>query len=310
MYRPPVGARQLDRLPPGALPSSYNHIEARPICATLGVEIGNVDLALPLSDGVFAEIDSAFREWKVLVFRDQRLTAGQLLAFARRWGAVVEDSLPRQVANGGEIVPCQSDLDNIAIFTCDEEVQGLENIWHVDGSYRRAPVLGTMLAAIEVPDIGGDTMFADMAAAFDNLSPADRELADGSWAEHDWSQGGYRDKYETCLDEYRSVVPPVLHPVVIAHPRTGRRTLFVNRGFSTRISGMDEAQGDQLLDRLTRQADVPEYQMRIKWASGMVVFWDNFAVQHYAVNDFWPQRRTMMRATVQGEWATGRFSPA
>lgn len=212
---------------------------------------------------MFAEIDAAFQEWKVIIFRDQKLTCDQLLAFAERWGTVVEDSLPRQVANGGDIVPCENRLDNVAIFTRDQEVQGLENIWHVDGSYRLAPVLGTMLAAVDVPMIGGDTMFVDMAAAFDNLSEADRELAEGLWAEHDWSQGGYRDKYEGCLDEYRAAVQAVLHPVALEHPRTGRKTLFVNRGFSARIAGLDETQGDLLLDSYA-PSRYPQYQVRIK----------------------------------------------
>jgi taurine dioxygenase len=144
-----------------------------------------------------------------------------------------------------------------------------------------------------------------MAAAYDNLPDAVRDEVAPLWAEHDWSIGGYAAKYQDRLDEYRSIVPPVLQPVVMVHPSTGRRTLFVNRGFTTRIEGMEAAAGDRLLDMLIRQADVPEYQLRIKWERGMVVYWDNFAVQHYAVNDFWPQKRTLMRATIDGGWQTG-----
>lgn len=303
MYRPAVGARRLDRVAPDARATDYALIERKPICATIGVEIGNVDLSRPLPDPLFAEIDAAFREYKVIVFRDQDLTPDQFVAFAQRWGRVVEDSLPRQAEHGGAITPYEKPVDNVAIFTRDEKAMGLENIWHVDGSYRVAPVLGTMLAAVDVPGIGGDTMFVDMAAAYDNLSPADRDAIEGRWAEHDWSIGGYAAKYQDRIDDYRHIVPPIEQPVVIDHPRTGRRTLFVNRGFTTRIIGVE---GDALLDRLTRQADIPEYQLRIRWEPGMIVFWDNFAVQHYAVNDFWPQRRTMMRATVEGAWETGR----
>jgi taurine dioxygenase len=151
MYRPAVGARQLNRLAPDATPTDYQLIRIEPKAVTLGAEIKNVDLAQPMSDALFAEVDAAFREWKVIIFRDQDVTKEQFLGFAERWGAIVEDSLPRQAANGGKIVPYSNAADNVAVFTRDERAQGLENIWHVDGSYRTAPVLGTMLAAVEVP---------------------------------------------------------------------------------------------------------------------------------------------------------------
>jgi taurine dioxygenase len=218
---------------------------------------------------------------------------------------VVEDSLPRQVAHDGRIVPLPRVVDNVLPFTRDGVVVGLENLWHCDGSYREAPVLGTMLRAVDVPPIGGDTMFADMAAAYDNLDPRVQERIDGLWALHDWSLGGYADKYAANLDEYRAVVPPVRQPVVLRHPRTGRKTLFVNRGFVRHIIGIPAEESDELLELLCRQADVPEYQVRIRWEPDLLVLWDNYAVQHYAVNDYWPQTRTMVRATIDAGVATG-----
>jgi taurine dioxygenase len=276
----------------------------------MGAEILSLDLSQPLDPETFAELDAALLEWKVIVAKGQRLSREQMLALAQRWGTVIEDSLPRQVANGGAIRPMDNPVDNIVLFTRDDEAPGLENIWHVDGSYRPAPMLGTMLLAMEVPPVGGDTMFADMAAAYDNLEPAVAEAIGSLRAVHDWSSGGYAHKYAADLATYRQAVPAVLHPLVLPHPRTGRRTLFANRGFTSRIPGLGQAAGDALLDLLTRQADTPEYQFRLHWEPGTFVFWDNFAVQHYAVNDFWPQRRTMMRATVEGGWTTGVAAPA
>jgi taurine dioxygenase len=305
MYRFPVGARRLDRLARGKTATEFRKVEVKPLGLLLGAEIGGLDLSAPMDSETFAELDAAFQEWKVIVLRGQNVSREQFLVLAEHWGTVVEDSLANQVANGGVIRPLENAVDNIAVFTRDKYTQGLENIWHTDGSYRPTPILGTMLFAIDVPPIGGDTMFADMGAAYDNLDEDLRARVENLWAVHDWSIGGYSRKYDSDLERYRQVVPPVRHAVAIDHPRTGRRTLFTNRGFTSHILGLDPEEGDHVLDVLTRQADVPEYQLRIRWEPGMVVFWDNLAVQHYAVNDFWPQQRTMMRATIQGSWTMG-----
>jgi taurine dioxygenase len=305
MHRLPVGVRTLNRAGVGSVPADYRRIGIEPLAMTLGAVVTGVDLGVPLDDELFAEIDLAFREWKVLVFRDQDITLEQQGAFASRWGEVVEDSLPRQVANGGRIVALPRVVDNVLPFTRDGIVVGLENMWHADGTYREAPVLGTTLRAVDVPPIGGDTLFADMAAAYDNLDPRILERLEGLWALHDWSAGSYAEKYAANLDEYRAAVPPVRQPVVLCHPRTGRKTLFVNGGFVRNIIGIPPEESDALLWLLCRQAEVPEYQVRIRWEPNLLVLWDNYAVQHYAVNDYWPQTRTLVRATIDAGVATG-----
>jgi taurine dioxygenase len=297
--------RRLDVAGPDVEPVRYTLIDVEPLGATLGAAVSGVDLCRPLDERAFAELDAALKEWKVLVFPEQPLTRPEQGRLASRWGRVVEDSLPRQVEHDGAIVPYEDLVDNVLPFTRDGVVVGLENIWHNDGSYRLAPVLGTMLRAVDVPPRGGDTMFADMAAAYDNLPDTIRERIDDLWAVHDWSIGGYAQKYGAALDRYRQVVPPVRHPVVVRHPRTGRPTLWVNRGFVREILGVDADESRELLDVLCRQADVPEYQFRVRWAPDLVVFWDNFAVQHYAVNDYWPQTRTLVRATIDADLVTG-----
>jgi taurine dioxygenase len=136
-----------------------------------------------------------------------------------------------------------------------------------------------------------------MAAAYDNLTPEVKERALRLRARHDWCLGGYAGKYADRLEELRAAVPPVEHPVVIAHPDTGRPTLFVNRLFTDCIVGLDGEESDQLREHLCRHIDLPEVQVRLHWEPGTVAIWDNLAVQHYGANDYFPARRVMCRAT-------------
>jgi taurine dioxygenase len=248
-----------------------------------------VDLGQPCDDGVFAELRAALAEWKVLFFRNQPLTKRQHADFAARWGQVVDDQLVFTAA--------EDPVDNIVEFTRDAETTGLENGWHSDGTFRPMPTMGTILRAVEVPPIGGDTMFVDMAAVYDNLPAAIKSRIAGLRAMHDWSLDAYASKYGERLDELRAANPPVEHPVVIRHPETGRLTLFVNRLFTSEIVGLDREESDDLLDLLCRYLDLPEFHCRFRWEPGSIAFWDNIAVQHYGVNDYFPARRVMVRAT-------------
>jgi taurine dioxygenase len=292
MYRHKAGPRVLDRIAPGTEPGVYVRISVTPVGATLGGLVTGVDLREPLDDETFAELDQAWREYKVLLFRDQHLTARQHAELLMRWGDLTDDQLAPTTD--------KNPIDCLVEFTRDGATPGLENGWHVDGTFRLQPTAGTMLRAIEVPEFGGDTMFADMAAAYDNLPPEVQRQVDGLTATHDWSMGAYANKYADQLEHFRTILPPVEHPVVLRHPTTGRKTLFVNRFFTKCINGVSPEESDALLDHLCRQADVPEYQLRFHWEPGSIAFWDNIAVQHYGVNDYFPQRRTMARATFFG----------
>jgi len=289
MYRHVAGPKKLERLPPGAAAQRYSRFEIEPVGATLGGLIHGVDLRADCDAGLLAELARALREWKLLLFRDQPLSALEHARFAAHWGEVTDDQLVPQ--------PARSPLDALVVFTRDANTAGLENEWHSDGTFRVRPTRGTILRAIEVPATGGDTLFADMAAAYDNLPDALRAHIDGLRAVHDWSLGAYADKYAGRVDELRALLPTVEHPVVIDHPVTKRRTLFVNRLFTHRIVGLPLAESDALLDLLCRQAEVPEYQCRFRWQPGSIAFWDNLAVQHYGANDYYPQRRVMARTT-------------
>jgi taurine dioxygenase len=285
----PVGPRTMVRLAPGLEPPSYRRLSVEPVGVTVGGLVHGVDLREPVDDELFAELRAALLEWKVLFFRDQPITEAQQGALAHRFGDVVDDHLVMSVAD--------DPVENVVVFTRDATTVGLENGWHSDGTFRPMPTVGTILRAIEVPPVGGDTLFADMAAAYDNL-PADvRARVAGLRARHDWSLGGYAGKYGERLEELRAAVPPVEHPVVIRHPDTGRPTLFVNRLFTDAIVGLDRDESDALLDLLCRHVDLPEVQVRFRWQPGSIAMWDNVAVQHYGANDYFPARRVMARAT-------------
>jgi taurine dioxygenase len=287
--RPPAGPRVVRRLADGQQPSCPTRFRLVPQGPALGAVVEGVDLRLPCDPALHRELADALWEWKVLFFRDQHLTLEEHGAFASLWGDLTDDNL----------LPSRSYTvsDNVVVFTRDATAAGLENEWHTDGTFRPMPTLGTMLRAIEVPDVGGDTLFADMAAAYDNLDADLRDLITGLTAIHDWSIGAYAGKYGDRLAELRKAHPPVEHPVVIRHPITGRATLFVNRLFTSEIKGVPKEEGATLLDALCRMADLPEVQCRWRWEPGSVALWDNIACNHYGANDYYPQRRVMARAT-------------
>jgi taurine dioxygenase len=269
---------------------SWRHFDARPLGATVGAEISGVDLGAELPDDVVAEIRRALADYKVLFFRDQALTPERHVAFARRFGDLeVHPFLP---SNTGE--------PELVRFEKTAEVTGYENSWHHDVTWRECPSMGAILHAIRVPERGGDTLFADMHAAYDALDDSTKAEIDELTAVHDFTQTfGHsmtREERRAAQEKY----PPVRHPVVCTHPATGKLHLYVNRPFVSHLDGLDPDASRDLLDRLCRQADAPEHQCRFSWTTDAVAFWDNRAVQHYASSDYWPQRRTMERASVIG----------
>jgi taurine dioxygenase len=183
----------------------------------------------------------------------------------------------------------------------NEQHKGTENFWHSDVTWRQEPSLGSMLRAVEVPPVGGDTLFADMEAAYEGLGRSMRDMLDGLVAVHDFTHvfsGGRSAEEGAALQEQ---YPPAEHPVIRTHPVTGRKSIYVNVAFTVRIKGLRREESQQLLRYLYAQADLPERQVRFRWARGSVAFWDNRCVQHYAVSDYWPQERVMERVTIVGD---------
>ena len=190
------GPLQLRRLPAHWEPAVFRRIALTPCAATLGAVVSEVDLSRPLDDGLFGELDRALLEWKVLFFRDQAIDAAAQATFAQHWGPLLDDQL----------IPSHRDnpVENVVVFERNAQVRGLENGWHCDGSFRSEIPMGTVLRAIEVPEVGGDTLFADMAAAYDNLSQDLQKMLEDRVAVHDWSLGAYAEKYGDQLEALRS----------------------------------------------------------------------------------------------------------
>ncbi len=268
----------------------WRHFDAEQLGSTVGAEISGLDLTGALPDEVIAEVRQALHDYKVIFFRDQPLTSPQHVAFARRFGDLeIHPFLP---SNTGE--------PELVRFEKTAEVSGYENSWHHDVTWRERPSMGAVLHAVSVPERGGDTLFADMYAAYAALDETTKSEVDGLVAVHDFTQtfahGMTDDERRKAQEQY----PQVEHPVVCTHPATGRLHLYVNRPFVSHFAGMDAAVSRALLDLLCRQTDSPEHQCRFTWTKDAVAFWDNRAVQHYASSDYWPQRRTMERASIVG----------
>jgi alpha-ketoglutarate-dependent taurine dioxygenase len=269
---------------------TWQHFDVVPLGATIGGEIRGVDLTRELPDQVIAEIRRALLEFKVIFFREQPLTAEQHVAFARRFGELELHPF----------IPSNTTEPTLVQFAKSDKVGGFENGWHHDVTWRERPSMGAVLRAIEVPPSGGDTLFADMVAAYEGLSPEEQAQIDDLTAVHDYVQVFGHMIPDDQREAMRRKFPQVEHPVVCTHAETGRRHLYVNRFFTSHIVGMDDEESRALIDRLSRRAEIVEYQCRFHWEPHSVAFWDNRATQHYASSDYWPDVRVMERASIIG----------
>ncbi len=266
-----------------------------PMTPTIGAEVSGVDLSRPLAPETVAAIRAALLDWKVLFFRDQALDTDQHLTFGRYFGELEVHPFAPQKPGYPEVLA----------LTHDRERRGKENTWHSDVTWREKPSLGSILRALELPQVGGDTLFADMAAAYEGLSESVKDQIDGKVALHDFAHFriGLRKagKTEAEIEAFNRAYPSVEHPIVRTHPETGAKAIYVNAAFTQHIVGMEKPQSDALLRHLYSQAAIPEYQCRFRWAPGSIAFWDNRSSQHYAVSDYWPNVRRMERVTIVGD---------
>ncbi|MFB6830732.1 TauD/TfdA dioxygenase family protein [Streptomyces hydrogenans] len=284
------GRRVLERTAPDTPRAEYRLLDVSPLTPHIGAEVGGADLTGRIGEDLAAELRQALLEWKVIFFRDRRdFTPEHHLALAGVWG----------VPEANPFFP-KSETAGVSRLAKDAMAVGQENIWHSDHSFMAAPALGSVLRAVEVPPAGGDTMWADMGAAYDNLSEEMKARIEGLTAVHDWVPSWGAVMTEEQIAHFRQSLPPVEHPVVVRHPRTGRKLLYVNEPFTTRIVGLSDEENRELLDALVLQARIPEYQVRFRWQPDSLAIWDNIAVQHYAINDYYPQRRVMERIAVAG----------
>jgi taurine dioxygenase len=266
-------------------------ISVNKLTGTIGAEIGGVQLADELADDTIAEIRAALLENKVIFFRDQEnLTPERHIAFGRRFGELEIHPLTPKDQKNPELLRIPTGGDR----------RGPDE-WHSDVTWRPEPSLGSILAMRTLPPLGGDTLFADMAGAFDALNDATKDQIRGMTAIHDFTHSFGRGQTEEVKAKMRAANPSVEHPVVRTHPETGRETLYVNVGFTERLVGMDDDASTALLRRLYRSAWSPDVQVRFKWTANSVAFWDNRATQHYAVNDYLPAKRVVERVTIVGD---------
>jgi len=269
----------------------YEHITVTPKGVTLGAEISGVRLSGDLPDEVIAEIRRAWLDYKVVYVRDQDISSTEHVEFARRFGELEVHPF----LLGSEEHP------ELVRFEKGVEASGFENGWHHDVTWRENPSMGAILRSIQVPAIGGDTAFSDMAAAYDGLDDEMKERLDGLQAAHDYTLafGSFVDDSKKA--EMREQYPVVHHPIVRTHPETGRKLLFVNAYFTSHVVDMDENEGNQLLRYLISRASIMEYQYRVAWEPNQVTLWDNRIVQHYALSDYYPDVRIMERASIVGD---------
>ncbi|MFF1744851.1 TauD/TfdA dioxygenase family protein [Streptomyces mirabilis] len=284
------GKRILERTAPGTAPGEYRILGIHPLTPHIGAEITGVDLSRPIGADLADELRQALLEWKVIFFRDQRdFGPEDHAALAGLWGEL----------EANPFFP-KGDRAGVSRLAKDAMAVGNENIWHSDHSFMAAPALGSILRAVEIPASGGDTLWADMGAAYDNLPDATKQRIEGLTAVHDWVPSWGATMTQDRIAKLRQTLPAVEHPVVVRHPVTRRRLLYVNEPFTTRIVGLDEDESRELLHELVLQARIPEYQVRFRWQPDSVAIWDNIAVQHYAINDYYPQRRVMERIAIAG----------
>ena len=266
-----------------------------PLTPTIGAEIGDIDLRQPLDGATLAALRQALLDWKVLFFRDQDITTEQHLAFAGAFGALEVHPF----------APHKPDYPQVLAIAHGPGNRGKENTWHSDVTWRMEPSLGSVLRAQEVPPVGGDTLFADMYAAYDGLADDVKAKIDGAVALHDFThfRAGMRKRgvSEADIEAFNRKYPAVEHPVVRTHPETKRKCLYVNAAFTLHIVGMEKTASDALLKHLYAQAAIPEYQCRFRWRNNSIAFWDNRASQHYAASDYYPAVRRMERVTIIGE---------
>jgi len=271
-------------------------IKVRPIAGAIGAEISGIDLARQLSQEAIAAIRRAWLEHCVVFFRDQPLPPAQFLAFARRFGEIVEYPFINGLDGFPEIIP---------VVKLAHETSNFGGIWHSDTSYLAKPPMATMLIARQVPPKGGDTMFANTYLAYESLSAGMQQLLEGLRAVNSSKKAdATRTREDRVRDMKRADAKAEYvaeHPVVRTHPETGRKALYVNLAHSLRFKDMSAAESAPLLDYLIRQQRREEFTCRFRWEVGSIAFWDNRCTQHNGVNDYHGYRRAMHRITLAGD---------
>lgn len=271
------------------------NLKVRRLAGALGAEIGGVDLSRELSSEAVAQIRQAFVEHQVIFFRDQALTPAQQVRLGARFGPLNIHPYVAGMASQPEVMEIVKEPEDRVNFGGG---------WHSDMSFLERPAIGSILYALEVPAHGGDTLFASQAVAFEALSPGLQRTLEGLSAVHsagrEYSAEGHsaQKRKSMAVVEAEGAVGEFVHPMVLVHPESGRKALYVNPAFTMRIDGWSKRESKALLEFLFEHARYEAFTCRFSWTPGSVAFWDNRSVWHFALNDYPGQRRHMRRVTV------------
>lgn len=272
-------------------------MEIESVSSAIGAHVRGVDLSKPLETEELEELRVAFAQYGVLFFREQTLTPESQICFAETWGRIIINRFFTPVEGFPQVAEVRKE---------PHQSFNVGGGWHTDHSYDVEPALGSILCAKNLPALGGDTLFAGMSAAYDALSDGLKKTLSGLNALHS-SRHVFGDQADMPADirerfgNAEKATQDTIHPVVIAHPLSGRKTLYVNPGFTRHFEGWTIAESRPLLDYLYEHASNEAFTYRFRWEPGSVVFWDNRATWHYAVNDYQGQSRLMHRITLDGE---------
>ena len=284
-----------DKFHPDEFESRTLPFEVNRLSPTIGGELLGVDLREDLTSEIKELIYEALLVYKVIFFRDQDLTTDQHIHFSKNFGDLEVHPF----------APFKEGYPEVLKITHNEKSPGRENLWHSDVTWRKEPSLGSVLRMLEKPENGGDTLFSDMYAAYDDLSDEVKQRLEGAVAVHDFV--GFRKrlikegKSPKEIEAFNKKFPMPEHPVFRTHPDTGKKVIYVNRAFTQYIKGWEEKESKDMLDFLYSRASTPEYQCRFAWENNSIAFWDNRACQHYANSDYWPQIRRVERVTIVGD---------
>jgi taurine dioxygenase len=277
-------------------------LDIRPASASTGALIQGVDLTQPLPDAAYREMAGALAEYGVIFFRDQKLTPADHVAFAGKFGKISVNDFMSPVPGYPQISDVRKE---------PEQTRNIGGNWHTDHPFDAVPPLGSILVARELPAYGGDTCFASMYSAYDNLSPGLKKTLEGMSAVHSKLKAYDPTKLSAerqVGSEEKAKVAKILanrsaeavHPVVFHHPESGKKVLYVNPNYTLRFDGWTVEESEPLLQYLFKQATRPENTFRFRWQPGSIAFWDNRAVLHLALNDYHGSLRSMHRITLEG----------
>ena len=277
-----------------------SQLDVRPLSPLIGAEIAGVDLSRPLGEETVAAVRATLNRYHVVFFRDQELSPEQQGDFARQFGIVTEGHpVIKHIEGHPQVLAIDGQKDRASW-------------WHTDVTFLDTPPFGSILYMLEVPEVGGDTMWASLQDAYDGLAEPVRALCDQLIAIHHdpWfaadveAMGGYE-----WDGEFRNKLTAALHPVVRTHPENGRKGLFVNGQFTQTLLGLSKLESNAILEMLYHHCEKPEYTVRFRWQPGSLAFWDNRATLHYALDDYGDAARFGHRVTLRGDRPYGPAMP-